>query len=161
MIRFAEEFTGVSWQPSDPEPAARASILAWSAEATAAEVAPPLDLDVVRDGWWSPIGPGLAAIVAINLLHIAPWAATTGLMAGSARLLAPRGLLYIYGCFMRDGVHTAPSNAAFDQWLRDHDPAWGVRDLADVDAAAAARGLRLSEIIAMPANNFSLIVRRG
>ena len=99
------------------------------------------------------------AVVAINLIHIAPWRATKGLMAGAARVLAPGGVLYLYGPFKQDGRHTAPSNAAFDASLRAYDPEWGVRDLREVVGLARRHGLDLVERVAMPANNLSVIFR--
>jgi hypothetical protein len=99
------------------------------------------------------------AVVAINMIHIAPWTATQGLMAGSGRALPPGGVLYLYGPFKEDGRHTAPSNADFDAGLRSRNPDWGVRDLADVSDLARAQGLDLVERISMPANNLSLIFR--
>ena len=99
------------------------------------------------------------AVVAINMIHIAPWTATEGLMAGSGRTLPPGGVFYLYGPFKEDGRHTAPSNADFDAGLRVRNPDWGVRDLGDVSDLARAQGLDLVERISMPANNLSLIFR--
>jgi SAM-dependent methyltransferase len=154
---FAAALPGLVWQPTDPEPEARASISAWVAEAGALNVAPPLDLDVRADVW--PIERA-DAVVAINLIHIAPWAATLGLLAGAARVLPPGGPLYLYGAYRREGRHTAPSNEAFDQSLRERDPAWGVRDLEAIVEAARAVGIALDEVVEMPANNLSVIFRR-
>jgi hypothetical protein len=95
------------------------------------------------------------------MIHISPWEATLGLLRGAARLLPVGGLLYLYGPYVQQGAETAPSNIAFDQSLRDRNPAWGLRDVADVEAAAGAQGFRLEMIVPMPANNLSLIFRRG
>jgi len=100
-------------------------------------------------------------MVAINLLHISPWAATLGLLSGAARLLAPDGRLFIYGPFSRGGAHISESNVQFDASLRYRDPAWGVRDIDDVAAAAQGEGLDLVEVIAMPANNLMLMLARA
>ena len=94
------------------------------------------------------------------MIHIAPWRATEGLFAGAARLLGSGGVLFLYGPYRRGGVHTAPSNAAFDADLRARDPQWGVRDLEDVAALGAAAGLGAPEIVPMPANNLSVVFRR-
>ena len=118
-------------------------------------VAAPLDIDVCCEDWG--VGPGFDAIVAINMIHISPWGATLGLMAGAARLLGVGGTLVTYGPYMRNGRHTAASNQAFDASLRARNSSWGVRDLADVEGAALARGLRLRETIEMPVNNLSLV----
>ncbi len=88
-------------------------------------------------------GASLTAMLCINVLHISPWAVSQNLIAGAGRYLRDGGRLFVYGPFMRDGQHTAPSNAAFDQSLRAENPAWGVRDVADLDALAQKAGLAL------------------
>jgi hypothetical protein len=160
IVAFAAAHPELIWQPSDPDPELRASIAAWTLAAGLANVRPPLDLDVMAEGWERALGGPLAGIVCINLVHIAPWAACERLMTGAGALLRPGASLYLYGPFKRGGVHTAPSNAAFDRMLRAHDPAWGVRDLAAVIDCAAARNLHLVDVVPMPANNLSVILRR-
>jgi hypothetical protein len=83
-----------------------------------------------------------------------------GLFAGAARYLRADGRLFLYGPFKRDGKHTALSNAVFDTSLRERDPEWGVRDIADVQKLAAGVGLVLKEIAEMPANNLILVFER-
>ena len=95
------------------------------------------------------------------MIHISPWAATLGLMAGAGRVLPPGGVLYLYGPYVEDGVETAPSNLAFDDSLKDRDPAWGLRRKEEVAAAAQAHGLGLEARVAMPSNNLSLVFRRA
>ena len=158
---FAGEFPGLVFQPSDPSPAHRASIAAWTAGV--ANVRAPLALDVTAPEWeaHSDIPKPLAAILCINMVHISPWAATRGLMRGAGCLLAGGGVLYLYGAYKRDGRHSAPSNAAFDRFLRAQNAEWGVRDLEAVVAEAAANGFALVEVVEMPANNLSVVLRRG
>ncbi|MBO9574801.1 MAG: DUF938 domain-containing protein [Sphingobium sp.] len=157
-IHFAQAFGALDWQPSDPDPAALKSIAAWAAEAGLANVKAPVMLDAGADDW--PLTRA-DAILCINMVHISPWAATLGLLRGAERLLPEGGLLYLYGPYVRQGVETAPSNLAFDQSLRSRNPEWGLRDVADVEAAAGEHGLRLDGVVEMPANNLSLIFRRG
>jgi cyclopropane fatty-acyl-phospholipid synthase-like methyltransferase len=154
-VFVAKAIPGLTWRTSDPDAQARASIAAWIAHEGARNVLPPLAIDASTDDWGAD-GP-FDAIVSINMIHIAPWAAAEGLFAGAGRRLKPGGILYLYGPFMRDGEHTAPSNAAFDASLRERNPAWGVRDIADLEKLAAANGLVLQERIDMPANNLSLV----
>ena len=156
-VHFAGALPRLVFQPSDPDSAARASIDAWAGEAGLANVRPALALDATAADW--PVRRA-DAVLCINMIHIAPWEATLGLMAGAARVLPPGGPLYLYGPFRRDGAHTAPSNAAFDAGLRARDPAWGVRDLEAVLDAGAQAGLRLSALEAMPANNVSVVLTR-
>ena len=162
VVTFAEARPDLDWQPSDPEPAARASIAGWIADTGLANVAQPLDLDMTRPDWPELAGSAgdFDGLVTINLLHVAPWAACEGLMAGAARLLTPGGFLFVYGPFMRDGRHNSEGNRQFDRSLRSQNPALGLRDVNDVAACAAEYGLTLEGIVEMPANNRSLIFRK-
>jgi len=155
---FAAHLPGLGWQPTDPDPARRASIAAWADEAGAPDLRPPLDLDVLRDPW--PV-PRADAVVCVNLIHIAPWRCAEALFRGAARLLPPGGPLVLYGPYRVAGAHTADSNAAFDASLRGQDPDWGVRDLEAVVTAAARAGLDWSETVPMPANNLTVVFRRA
>jgi SAM-dependent methyltransferase len=158
-VHMARAFPQLQWQPSDPDPLARESIAAWREEVGLANLLPPLALDAAGDPW--PLAAA-DAVVCINMIHIAPWAAALGLLRGAARILPDGGLLYLYGPYRFGGRFTAPSNAAFDASLRARDPAWGVRDLEqEIAPAAAAAGLDLVEVVAMPANNHSLVFRTG
>ncbi len=161
VVTFAEARPDLDWQPSDPEPRARASITAWIADRGLANVAPPLDLDMTRPDWHEQAGGGdFDGLVTINLLHVAPWAACEGLMAGAARLLKPGAFLFVYSPFMRDGRHNSEGNRQFDRALRAGDPALGLRDVNDVTDCATHNGLALEGIVEMPANNRSLIFRK-
>jgi len=156
-VYFAAAFPHLTWQPSDPAAAALASIAAWSADAQRANLCAPVALDASAAVW--PITQA-DAIVCINMVHISPWSAALGLFAGAARALAPDALLYLYGPYRFAGAFTAESNAEFDRSLRARDPRWGVRDVAELDAAAAPHGLVRRGTVAMPANNHSLIFRK-
>jgi cyclopropane fatty-acyl-phospholipid synthase-like methyltransferase len=158
-VFFASAMPGVIWQPSDPDADGCASIQAWRINAALPNVLPPLDIDLTAKHWSTPRDQ-YDAIVAINVIHISPWEATLGLMAGAARLLTPHGRLITYGAYKQHGAHTAPSNESFDQWLKARDPRFGVRDLEAVKDAAAEQGLALRDIIEMPANNFMLVFAR-
>jgi SAM-dependent methyltransferase len=157
VVHFAARLGSLVFQPSDPDSAARASIDAWVAASGLGNVRPALALDAAAPDW--PVARA-DAVLCVNMIHIAPWRAAEGLVAGAARLLGPGGVLYHYGPYKRGGGHTAPSNAAFDADLRRRNPDWGVRAVEDVAALAAAAGFSAPEIEAMPANNLSLIFRR-
>lgn len=156
-VAFARAFPAVTWQPSDPDERALASIAAWRAEAALPNLAAPVRLDVTS-AW--PIAHA-DAIVCINMVHIAPWEAALALFAGAGRLLAAGALLFLYGPYRFGGVFTAPSNEAFDASLRARDPRWGVRDVDDLRAAAAGQGFDLRDTVALPANNHALVFRRA
>lgn len=155
---FAAALPHLAWQPSDKDRRALDSIAAFRAACAAPNILPPFLLDAEAATW--PVQEA-DAVLSINMIHIAPWSACIGLMAGAARLLPSRGLLYLYGPFMESGRHTAPSNEAFDADLRARDPRWGVRDLDAVAEVAERHGLALEKTIAMPANNRSVIFRRS
>ncbi|HSK03846.1 MAG TPA: DUF938 domain-containing protein [Kofleriaceae bacterium] len=156
-VHMAGSLPALRWQPTDLDPASLESIAAWQAEAGLPNLLPPLALDVTAPAW--PV-TAADAIVCINMVHISPWEAALALFAGAARTLPPAGVLYLYGPYRFDGA-TAPSNEAFDRSLRERDPRWGVRDLRDLRAAAEDRGLALAHVVAMPANNHSLVFVRG
>lgn len=155
---FAAALPGWHWWPTDAEPRSLASIAAWCEGLD--NVQAPQTLDVMAPDW-----PGLPAqvdaVFCANLLHISPWPTCEALMQGAALHLAPAGLLLTYGPYLVDGEDTAPGNLAFDADLRQRNPAWGLRRLADVAAQAHAVGLGLRERVRMPANNLLLVWARG
>jgi hypothetical protein len=169
-VFFAPRLIRNKWIPSDPNPLARASIAAWREHCPADNLYPPIALDAC-DSLWSIEGDELPeslqdidlkrdpiiAIANINMIHIAPWSACLGLIAGARRILPPGGILYLYGPFKQAGRHTAPGNVAFDESLRAQNPEWGVRDLDDVVAVAREEHLSLVKTYTMPANNLSVI----
>ena len=156
---MARALPSLSWQPTDPDSTARASIAAWRDEAGLPNLLPPLALDASDPTSW-PV-TAAAAVVCINMVHISPWEATLGLMAGAGRVLPEGGVLYLYGPYREAGVPTAPSNEAFDQSLKARNPAWGLRSREAVSDEAARHGLVLSQRVEMPANNLSLVFRKG
>jgi SAM-dependent methyltransferase len=156
-VWFGRALPAVTWQPTDLDPEALESIAAWRDSTALPNVLPPLQLDASAETW--PVARA-DAVVAINMVHISPWAATQGLIAGAARVLTSDGLLLLYGPFRESGMHTAASNAAFDADLQAHNPSWGVRDLDEITAIAGRHGLTKRERIAMPANNLALLFRR-
>ena len=157
VTHFAKALPGLAFQPSEIDAQRHASIAAWVREEGLGNVKPPLAFDLAALPW--PVQRA-DAVVCINVIHISPWEATLALMKGAATLLPPGGVLVTYGPYRRGGAHTAPSNEAFDADLKSRDPRWGVRDLEKVTAAASAEALELEEVVAMPANNFTVVFRR-
>ena len=156
VAHFASALPDLEFQPTEYEAERRASVDAWAAGL--GNVRPAVALDATADVW--PVARA-AAVFCANMIHIAPWAACVGLMAGAARVLPQGGVLVLYGPFLREGVPTAPGNVAFDASLRARDARWGVRDVAEVAAVAAGQGLGLDEVVEMPANNLIVVFRRG
>jgi SAM-dependent methyltransferase len=156
-VYFAQALPNLTWQPSDPDESARKSIAAHRERANLPNLLPPFELDASTETW--PLAR-VDAIVAINMTHIAPWAATEGLMTGAERLLLPGGVLYLYGPYKENGQHIAPSNALFDADLIARNPEWGVRNLDDVRALASQHKFDFVERASMPANNLSIVFRK-
>ena len=148
---LAAALPGLTFQPTDPDADALASIDAWCGDLP--NVRPALALDAAAE-WPVTVAD---AVLCSNMIHIAPWAATVGLMAGAARVLPPGGVLALYGPYMRGGQHTGPGNAAFDVDLRARNPAWGVRELEAVAALAAEAGFGPPEVLQMPADNLIVV----
>jgi SAM-dependent methyltransferase len=180
VVYFAGRFEKLKWQPSDIHADALASIAAWREETKLPNVRAPLVIDAAAPKW--PIDQadavlsikmdsdscdqqktaekgGFDVVLNLNMVHISPWSAGLGLLDGAARVLKRGGALILYGPWLQTGVETAPSNLAFDQQLRQRDPAWGLRRVEDFDAAATERGFRLEQTRAMPANNLMLLFR--
>jgi hypothetical protein len=157
VVEFARAMPNLIWQPSERDADCLRSIRAWLAVERLSNVRPPLDLDVNVLPW--PIDSA-AALVCINMIHIAPWSATEALFQGSRTLLSVGGLLCLYGPFKRQGHHTSPSNKTFDALLRRQDPEWGVRDVDDASRLADEAGLDLRETHEMPSNNLTLVFAR-
>src|SRR5690349_20676778 len=157
VMHFAKALPDLTWQPSDPDAELRESIRLRVQEERRANVKSPIDLDVIKLPW--PLQTA-DAILAINMIHVAPWSATLALFEGAKALLSAQGVLFLYGPYRRYGRHTSESNARFDLDLRAQSPEWGLRDLEAVSDVAARGGFVLAETVAMAANNFSLVFER-
>jgi hypothetical protein len=165
VVDFASHMLGITWWPSDLNTQHLKSIEAWRTHSGLTNIRPPLRIDLSDSAWCGEMQDGsgpddVLAVFCANVIHIAPWRVAEGLFAGAGRYLRGDGRLILYGPFKRDGKHTALSNAVFDTSLRDRDPQWGVRDIADVERLAADVGMALIEIAEMPANNLILVFGR-
>lgn len=162
LEHFSAQLPGWRWQPSEFEPERRDWLRqlrrSWPAEQQQ-RVAEALALDVSVQPWQFE-AEAFDLVFCANMLHVAPWNCCSGLMQGAARTLKRHGCLLTYGPYLEDDVVTAPSNLAFDADLRQRNPSWGLRRLADVQAEAARAGLQLAQRLAMPANNLLLVWRR-
>ena len=165
VVHFATHTPDITWWPSDLNERHLKSIEAWRTHAGLPNIRPPLRIDLTDPAWCPEMHDGsgpteLLAVFCANVIHIAPWRVAEGLFAGAARYLRSDGRLFLYGPFKREGKHTALSNAVFDTSLREQDPEWGVRDIADLEKLAEAGGLALIETAEMPANNMILAYGR-
>jgi hypothetical protein len=163
---FAPHLKPRKWIPSDPDASLRESIAAWIEYSTSENLYQPLDIDASQPVWkaekeiLSEIND-ISAIVNINMIHISKWSACLGLIAAAGRILPPGGILYLYGPYKQGGEHTAPSNAAFSEYLQEQNPEWGVRNLEDVVEVAKTHNLILQKTVTMPANNLSVVFKHS
>lgn len=158
---FAPHFPQSQWIPSDIHPESLLSITAWRKDCLSDNLQPPLTIDVMKTNWYQQLlTSNIRSIVCINMIHIAPWEAYLGLIAGAKQILPKNGILYLYGPYMINNQHTAPSNEQFDQSLQAQNPSWGVRNLDDVVAIADKNGFDLEKTVTMPSNNLSVILRK-
>ena len=151
-VHFARGLPHMEWQPSDVAENLP-SISAWRAEAGLANLREPLMLDLFADDWPITVAQ---AVVCINTIHIVSWKAVESLFAGAGRVLAPGGIMYVYGPYRYALRPLEPSNEEFDRWLKARDSRSGVRLFEDVNRLAGQHGLMLTGDRAMPANNRSL-----
>lgn len=156
---MAPQLSPLIWQPSDYDTENLPSIDAYAGDSGAENIRPAVRLDVTQQTW--PVS-ACDALLCCNMIHIAPWAAAEGLFAGAATIMPKTAPLLLYGPFRRNGRHTAPSNAAFDDSLQSRNADWGVRCLeSDVLPLAQRTGFALERIVEMPANNLTVIFRKA
>jgi hypothetical protein len=157
VVHFAREMPDLIWQPSERDEPSLRSIERWMAAESLPNILAPLRIDVTELSW--PAG-NAAAIVCLNMIHIAPWSAAEGLIQGAGSVLGQGGILFLYGPYRQSGVPTSPSNEAFDAQLRSRNREWGLRSVEDVARYAKLHGFCAPEIHEMPANNLSLVFRK-
>jgi hypothetical protein len=158
VVFLAAAFPDLLWQPSDPDPDARASIAAWSAEARLANLLPPLDWDLRVPRWQ---GRPADAVLCVNVLHVAALECTEALCGGAARVLPPGGPLAVYGPFTHRGQPLAARLARLERTLRAADPALGVREVEAVAEAGRRHGLALAAELPMAEQGDVLLVLRA
>lgn len=157
VVHFAREMPDLLWQPSERDEPSLQSIERWMAAEVLPNILAPLRIDVTELPWQAG---NAAAIVCLNMIHIAPWPAAEGLIQGAESILGQGGVLFLYGPYRRRDRPTSPSNEAFDEQLRSRNPEWGLRSVEDVARHAMLHGFSAPEIYEMPANNLSLVFRK-
>jgi SAM-dependent methyltransferase len=157
VLHFAQAMPHIRWQPTERDADCLKSIASWMAQTPRSNVNAPLSFDVHDEIW--PVHD-VAAVVCLNMIHIAPPSATEALLRGAGNVIARGGILFLYGPYRRKGRHTSVSNEAFDALLKAENPEWGVRNVGDVAHLAATVGLELEQTHDMPANNLAVIFRK-
>ena len=163
-VVFQKRFPEIIWQLSDPELIHRNSISSWIKHYELNFKMPqPLEIDVEKSPWLIPseILLSIQGIISINMIHIASWDCTQSLFKESGKLLKNGQFLMLYGPFKIGGKHISQSNELFDISLKMQNESWGVRDLGEVSEEANKNDFIEEELIRMPANNFSVIYRKG
>ena len=159
-VALAEAIPGVTWQPSDPDPAHRASIDARAAAAGLGNLLPAIALDAAEPGWSSKLG-GRSLVLLVNLLHLITGPEADTVIREAAAALAPNGQFILYGPFLRGGRTTSDGDSRFHAELQDRDPAIGYKNDADIADRLADAGLSLLGTVEMPANNLAFVSARN
>ena len=157
---FAPHFEHLHFHPSDKDIEVFENIKNLSAEQGNDNIQDPVHLDLTDPTTWFNTGMkgSFSTIFCINIFQVAPISIADGMMECAEHLLNEDGFLLIYGPFQVEGQFSTDSNQEFHKTLSSAGvPEWGLKDVADLKAAAAKHGLELKEQINMPANNFSLI----
>ncbi|HXA37150.1 MAG TPA: DUF938 domain-containing protein [Steroidobacteraceae bacterium] len=148
-VHFARALPHLAWHPTEQ--------LAYLADLTERvklegpqNLRAPTLLDVRQAVW--PLRT-VDAMFTANTLHIMSWPEVVASFKGSGSVLAPAGVLCIYGPFRYGERYTSGSNEEFDRMLKERDPQSGIRDLHEVTALALEYGLRLDADYDLPANN--------
>jgi SAM-dependent methyltransferase len=148
-VHFSRALENLIWHPTE-----QLAYLPDLAERVKLEGPPnlraPTLLDVRQAVW--PLR-SVDALFTANTLHIMSWPEVMALFHGVGSVLAPGGVLCIYGPFRYDGRYTSDSNRDFDRMLQERDAQSGLRDLTAVTALAGQYGLHLDADHDLPANN--------
>jgi cyclopropane fatty-acyl-phospholipid synthase-like methyltransferase len=160
---FAPHFSALSFQPSDYDVDVFETIKQKRAEAGNSNVADPVRIDLTDPSTWPESKDRLYDVIfVVNLFQVAPVSIADGIAEVASRVLAKDGFLAIYGPFKVEGKYTTSSNEAFDKEILAANVAeWGLKDVRDLEKAAAAHGVALKKILDLPANNFILIFGRA
>ncbi|MCR9243923.1 MAG: class I SAM-dependent methyltransferase [bacterium] len=158
-VLAAERLPTWTWQPTDRDREALASIRAWVANANRPNLRPPVALELGQP--WPYANESLDAVFASNVMHIAPIAATASLFREAAAHLKPGGVLLVYGPVFLPGEPRPAGNVAFDAELRAKDPSYGVRTLDELRELALDSRLTAPAVRRMPTNNVLLRFDRG
>jgi cyclopropane fatty-acyl-phospholipid synthase-like methyltransferase len=156
-VHFAAHLPHLTWQPSELGEALTALAARIRLEGPP-NLRAPFALDVRAHPW--PVEP-VDAVFSANTLHIMGWGAVREFFRGVGEALGRQGVLCVYGPFNYSGRYTSDSNAEFDACLKSRDAQSGLRDFEAVDALARAQGLTPAADHPMPANNRTLVWRRG
>ena len=156
IVFFAKHFPNLTWQPSDPDAGAREFANEKIKTSGLQNVRESLNINVQGNLWPET---SFAALICINMLHISPWESTTALFARARSTLVEGSPLFLYGPYIQPEVPTVPTNLAFDESLKLRNPLWGLRNLHEVSLEAAKQGFLLENVVEMPANNLSLVLR--
>lgn len=161
VARLSREFPEFEFQPTDVDPENFKSIAAWTDQQSLSNVREPLFLNLLDQKWPPIAGDQFDILSAFNVIHISPWDVTEGLFRAAELLGSEECRVFLYGPFRINGEHTSESNASFEEWLKQKDPAFGVRDIDDVCQVAEQKGYYLSERHTMPANNYMMEFSKG
>jgi cyclopropane fatty-acyl-phospholipid synthase-like methyltransferase len=156
-VYFSAVYPWLHWQTSDLAQY-HPGIQAWIDDSGVSNVAAPLMLDCRQT--WPPLGQ-FDLVFSANTLHIMSPQAVSGLFANLSGVMSEEALFLVYGPFNYAGDYTSDSNRRFDDWLKQRDPASGIRDFDWLTGIAAQNGLECRADHSMPANNRILVWGRA
>lgn len=159
IVRFAQDFAGIVWQPSDIDPAKIVSIKSWISDAATENLAEPIVLDATAPGW-AALHRSFDVIILVNLLHLISQPEAETVIAESASALSSGGRLMIYGPFMRGAGFASEGDERFHGMLAAQDPDIGYKSFQSVQDIQRSSGLEVEAIHEMPANNLMLVAAK-
>ena len=156
IVGFAAELTGLCWQPSEADPQRRDSIDRYAAAVNLPNLLPAIHLDATAPGWGARLPPK-ELIVLSNLLHLISNSEAETLIAEVSAALSSGGVFVLYGPFMRAGQLISRADQEFHRSLRAHDAQIGYKGDDQLRQWGLSQGLKLRELVDMPANNLSFV----
>ncbi len=157
--RFSKEFPAMKFQPTDYDAENLASINSWCEDRL--NVLPAIKLDVTQNNWFASECEKFDALFCFNVIHITPWEVTQTIFNHGSKYMKDTCQIMFYGPFKVNGKQTSASNEEFENWLKEKDNSYGIRDIADIELEAKLNGFKLHQGHAMPANNFLNVFSRA
>ncbi|XP_034173225.2 methyltransferase-like 26 [Osmia lignaria lignaria] len=162
VAHFAPHFPHITFYPSECELRLLESIAIYANGF--ANIKHPLKIDITTDfhTWSNGIfkKSSIDYIYNANMMHISPYECSIGLFENAGKLLKDNGFMFTYGPYAMDGKITPESNVNFNKSLKFQDPSWGLRDIKDLTELADKNGIKLINIVDMPANNKTIIWKK-
>lgn len=159
VVRYAEAFPNIVWQPTDIDTDRLKSIAIWTLDSDLSNIQKPELLNATSDSW-SPTWLGQNLIILSNLLHLISEREAMNVITQSAKALASGGVSLIYGPFLRGADFASEGDQKFHESLQFKDSEIGYKSYQFVQNAQTDSGLIPLEPIPMPSSNLLLVARK-